>query len=426
MRALVLGGAGTMGRWVVRDLTESDGVDEVAVADLDAGRALEAAGWAAARAGATGTASVRGLELDAADGAALRHAFAHVDVVCNCAGHATNLRVMEACADAGTHYVDLGGLFHTTREQLTLHDRFVAAGVTAVVGMGASPGTSNVMAALAAGGLGRVDSLDVRVGIADPAPSRASLPVPYSIDTLLDQLSEPAVTYCDGAFLEVPAMSGQEVLDFPDPVGRTRVGHSLHSVLATLPVSFAPRGVRQVSFKLGFRSDFMERMDLLIGLGLASNRPLELDGGWVVPRDLLIRCIRAAGKQRCAEQPADGAVAIWVRARGRRAGQPEGTALAPTSPEPAAPVPMEVLAECVARSHPRWRTGAGQLVTGVPASVVAQFLAHGVVDRPGVLSPEQAVPPGPYFAELARRSVEVTLITRTPVAACTGSERNQA
>ncbi len=114
MRALVLGGAGAIGRWVVRDLTESDGVEEVAVADLDLGRALEAAGWAAVRAGAHGTASVRALALDAAHGAALRQAIERIDVVCNCAGHATNLRVMQACADAGSHYVDLGGLFHTT------------------------------------------------------------------------------------------------------------------------------------------------------------------------------------------------------------------------------------------------------------------------------------------------------------------------
>ena len=39
MRVLVVGGAGAMGRWTVRDLTESEGVDEVVVADLDGARA---------------------------------------------------------------------------------------------------------------------------------------------------------------------------------------------------------------------------------------------------------------------------------------------------------------------------------------------------------------------------------------------------
>ena len=147
MRVIVLGGTGGMGRWAVRDLTESDGVDEVVVAALDGARAAETAGWAAARAGPISSAQVSSLVLDAREPAALRQALARAEVVCNCAHNAVNLPVMEACADSGTHYVDLGGLFHTTRRQLLLHDRFVAAGVTAVIGMGSSPGTTNVMAA---------------------------------------------------------------------------------------------------------------------------------------------------------------------------------------------------------------------------------------------------------------------------------------
>jgi lysine 6-dehydrogenase len=156
MRVLVVGGAGAMGRWTVRDLTESEGVDEVVVADLDGTRAREAAGWAAARSGSNGTAQVRALALDAGDPEGLRRAFDGADVVCNCAVFALNLPVMEACADTATHYVDLGGLFHTTRRQLALHDRFLAAGVTAVIGMGGSPGITNVLAALAARDLAEV------------------------------------------------------------------------------------------------------------------------------------------------------------------------------------------------------------------------------------------------------------------------------
>src|SRR5919204_1176791 len=228
MRVVVLGGTGAMGRWTVRDLTESDGVDEVIVAGPDGTHVRETAGWAAARAGAIGSAHVSAMVVDARDPSILRRALARADVVCNCAHHAFNLAVMEACVDTGTHYVDLGGLFHTTRRQLALHDRFAVAGITAVVGMGASPGITNVMAALAARGLELVEEVEVRLGIADPAPSAAPLPVPYAIDTLLDEFAAPAMTFRDGRFVEVPAMSEQEELDFPPPVGRVRVGHTLH------------------------------------------------------------------------------------------------------------------------------------------------------------------------------------------------------
>jgi lysine 6-dehydrogenase len=407
MRVVVVGGAGAMGRWTLRDLTESEGVDEVMVADLDGARAMEAAGWAAARSGSNGTAQVQGMALDAGDGDALRRALEAADVACNCAVKATNLPVMAACADTGTHYVDLGGLFHTTRRQLALHDRFVDAGVTAVVGMGASPGITNVMAALAARGLELVEEVEVRLGIADLAPSAAPLPVPYAIDTLLDEFAAPAMTFRDGRFVEVPAMSEQEELDFPPPVGRVRVGHTLHSEVATLPLHFADRGIRSVSFKVGFPAGFMDRMALLVGLGLAGDRPVDLPGGRVVPRELLVHAITTTATTPGPGTAPDDAEALWVRVRGRRAGRSGDPALAPR---------VEVLAECVVRPHPAWRAGAGQLDTGVPPSVVAQLLGHKVIDRPGVFAPEDAVPAEPFLAELARRHMEVVLVTREAVA----------
>jgi saccharopine dehydrogenase-like NADP-dependent oxidoreductase len=429
MRVVVVGGAGAMGRWTVRDLTESEGVGEVVVADLDGSKAREAAGWAAARSGSNGTARVSALALDAGDGDGLRRAFEDADVVCNCAVYATNLAVMEACADAGTHYVDLGGLFHTTRRQLALHDRFVAAGVTAVIGMGGSPGITNVLAALAARGLEVVSEVEVRLGVADFAPSTAPVPVPYAIQTILDEFAVPAMTFRDGQLVEVPAMSEQEELDFPAPVGRVRVGHTLHSEVATLPLHFADRGIGSVSFKVGFPAAFMDKLALLTALGLADTSPVELPSGRVVPRELLVHCITTSATTPGPEAAPDDAEAIWVRVRGRRAGPSGDPALAPRDPRSAAErvlryapgdpsgtshqaPEVERLAECVVRPHPVWQAGAGQLDTGVPPSIVAQFLATKLIDRPGVLPPEDAVPPEPFLAELASRNMEVTLITR--------------
>ena len=397
MRVVVVGGAGAMGRWTVRDLTESEGVDEVVVADLDGARAREAAGWAAARSGSNGTAQVSGVAVDAGDPDALRRAFDGADVVCNCAVFSLNLPVMEACADTATHYVDLGGLFHTTRRQLELHDRFVAAEVTAVIGMGGSPGITNVLAALAARDLAEVTDVEVRLGVADFAPSAAPVPVPYAIQTILDEFA-------------VPAMSGQEELDFPAPVGRVRVGHTLHSEVATLPLFFADRGIRSVTFKVGFPPDFMDKLTLLTALGLADTSPVELPSGRVVPRELLVHCITTTATTPGPEAAPDDAEAIWVRVRGRRAGPSGDPALAPRE-APEGP-PVERLAECVVRPQPGWQAGAGQVDTGVPPSIVAQFLATKVIDRPGVLAPEDAVPPEPFLAELATRNMEVTLVTR--------------
>ncbi len=47
---------------------------------------------------------------------------------------------MRAALQVGAHYLDLGGLFHVTGEQLELDAEFREAGLLAVLGMGSTPG----------------------------------------------------------------------------------------------------------------------------------------------------------------------------------------------------------------------------------------------------------------------------------------------
>ena len=61
---------------------------------------------------------------------------------------------MRACLEAGCHYIDLGGLYCLTGEQLELDRSSSAAGLLALLGMGSSPGKTNVMAVRAVRELG--------------------------------------------------------------------------------------------------------------------------------------------------------------------------------------------------------------------------------------------------------------------------------
>ena len=176
------------------------------------------------------------------------------------------------------------------------------------------------------------------------------MPVPYAIQTILDEFAVPAMTFRDGRLVEVPAMSEQEELDFPPPVGRVRVGHTLHSEVATLPLHFADRGIRSVSFKVGFPADFMDKLTLLTALGLADTSPVELPSGTVVPRELLVHCITTTATMPGPEAAPDDAEAIWVRVRGRRAGPSGDPALAPREHTTGSPV--ERLAELRVRPAP--------------------------------------------------------------------------
>ncbi len=101
---------------------------------------------------------------------------------------------MRACLAAGCSYLDLGGLYWMTGRQLELADEFERAGLLALLGIGSSPGKTNLMAQRA------VEVLDVepgqitddrhRGGRSRPRAGRdGRLRPPYAIQTLLDELT---------------------------------------------------------------------------------------------------------------------------------------------------------------------------------------------------------------------------------------------
>ena len=120
MKIVVLGGAGLMGRIAVRDLVLNPEVDQVIISDLDVDLARRVAALLDSP-----KVSVR--KADATDRASLVSLLSEADSLLNATVYYFNLPVMEACLEAGVPYVDMGGLFHTTRTQLEWHRRFQAA-----------------------------------------------------------------------------------------------------------------------------------------------------------------------------------------------------------------------------------------------------------------------------------------------------------
>jgi lysine 6-dehydrogenase len=124
MNIVVLGGAGLMGRYAVRDLVQNPEVDQVTIADLDVDLARQVAAI-------LDSPKIKVQPADASDPASLVSLLSSADSLLNATVYYFNLPVMEACLEAGVHYVDMGGLFYTTRKQLELHQRFQTAGITA-------------------------------------------------------------------------------------------------------------------------------------------------------------------------------------------------------------------------------------------------------------------------------------------------------
>jgi len=367
MKIALLGAAGAMAEVVRRDLHEFAPAAEVTIVDL---RELAAK-----------YPNERPATVDVRDEAATARLLAGHDAVLNCVTYYWNLPVMRAALAARVPYSDLGGLYHGTQKQFELHDDFVAAGVPALLGMGSTPGITNAMAGFLARELDAVHEAHVRVGCLDRSAS-GPLPIPYALDTVLDEFAlEPYVVEAGRAH-PVPPRSGEEEIDFPAPVGRMRAIYTLHSEVAMFARSF-PR-LTGASFKVAFEPAFMEKVRFLVELGFANREPRARG---VSPRQMLLAL--GADQAKPAGTP-DDCDCLRVDLAGEIDGRP-----------------VRRRGESIIGPHREWGFGAGALDTGVPLSIAGVLLAEGAVAAPGVLCPETALPFERFFAELEKRGIRV-------------------
>ncbi len=66
--------------------------------------------------------------------------------------------------------------------------------------------------------------------------------------------------------------------------------------------------------------------------------------------------------------------------------------------------------EAVTWPHKLWKVGGGVVDTGVPPSIAAQWAVKGLIKERGVIPPEIAFDPLPYFRELASRGRGIHVI----------------
>lgn len=156
-KIVFLGGAGGMGRVGVEHAAKFEAVREMVVADRDVAGAEAVV---ASCAGST-RAHLRATSIDVTDASALESLLRDADVVVNTTGpfYRFGVPVLRAAIEAGCHYIDINDDWEPTLEMLDLHDDAVRRDVLAVIGMGASPGVSNLLARIACERLERVDDL---------------------------------------------------------------------------------------------------------------------------------------------------------------------------------------------------------------------------------------------------------------------------
>jgi saccharopine dehydrogenase (NAD+, L-lysine-forming) len=374
MRIVVLGGAGSMGSISVQSLAGDDRVDEVVIADINTDQAKTVADYIKSK-----KIKIVGVDLNKKD--EFVEVLKGAGACLNATTYYTNLLVMDACLQAGVHYTDMGGLFYTTRKQLELHDKFASAKISAVLCVGSAPGIPNIQSRYAADRLDTIDSIKIYDGIKPPPPD--NLYFSYAVPTIVDEITVESMVFEDGEFRAKEPLTGFEDYLFTPPVGLLPMHYSLHSEVATLPVSFKDKGIKDCFFKInywGMSKETVEKVKVLADFGLASTEPVDVKGQSVVPRDLMISLL------------ADYVAPVTNYLEPPKAKPPEWT--------------KEIVTEIRGTKNGEkvlYRMGTlttkGALPTGLVPAVTAIWLAEGKVE-PGVYPPELALDPEPFFKEL--------------------------
>jgi saccharopine dehydrogenase-like NADP-dependent oxidoreductase len=187
----------------------------------------------------------------------------------------------------------------------------------------------------------------------------------------------------NGEFVSKEPLSGFEDYWFEPPLGLLPMHLSLHSEVATLPITFKDKGVKDCFFKInywGMAKNTIEKVRVLADFGFASMEPVNVKGSSVKPRELMISLLSGYVHSVTdllappTAKPPDWAKEIVTEISGTKDGKDATYRLGTL-------------------------TCKGALPTGVAPAIAAVWLAEGRVD-PGVFPPEACLDPEPFFKEL--------------------------
>jgi saccharopine dehydrogenase-like NADP-dependent oxidoreductase len=365
MKVLVLG-CGEMGESVIDDLYYYGEFHEIVVGSRHLSKASRVLDGCKGK-----NIKISAVEINAENIVELEKMMKGVDVVVNCIGpnYKYEVPIARAAIQAKVNLVDINDDYETTCQMLALDEKARDAGITVILGMGASPGVNNILVRAAVDQLDSVEKIHTAwvMSAADPGGLALSYHLLYS-------LSHKALTFRDGKMIQVQSfVDGKERIEFPDPIGEMDVYHVGHPEPITLSRFF--KGVKYVDDKATFNPPIVN--DLILSLAKMvreAPRPVQFNSMEIDPMDFAASYLN----QRCKSMkgiPKEGA--LRVKVEGTKGGKKRSVLFSSSA-----------------------RIASG---TGIPASIGAIMLARGEIELKGVLPPEECINPHDFIYEVVNR-----------------------
>ena len=395
--ALVLG-TGGVGSVIGQRLHTYDCFDEVYLGDMDTQ-------FAEALAAKTDNSRFKIVKLNATDPVSLAAFLKEkkIFVTVNACPSQVNDSVLTACAEAGSHYLDMAsdcyvppgvkkyGKSSFEAEIEKFGETFQKKDTAAILSMGMDPGAVNIFARWA------VDRLDIATSIrvldADNAEIRGyRFAVLFSPETLFEELGAVPYYVKDGRVVSgKPLETEVEVIRFPDPIGLMTTYAVAHEEGVSLGIypPFVAKGVNYSVFKYTLSEKVVNIAKSLALLDLDNWRKMKVDGTEVIP----VRVATARlPKPAQLGSTVEGYSCVGTEVRGMKDG-----------------VRTEYFVYTMddhRETYLRYGYSLTVVQTGLPPAPICRLLAEGRIKERGVMMPE-ALDPEIIMKELPDEGIPI-------------------
>ncbi len=363
-RVVVLGGCGTVGTVAVKTLKSFDDFSEIIVADLN----YEGAKTCASEVGSDTCTAVM---VDATNPDSIKEVIAGSDVVVNCCGPFYKLGpiVLKAVIESGIDYVDVCDDFDATVLLLEMDELAKKTGITAVTGLGSSPGVANLLAKFCADYmLDEVESIDI-LHAHGGEPTEGAAVVAHRIHSMLADIP----MYLNGEFTNVRYFeeSGralEEDVQF-HVIGTHRCYPYPHPETITLPKYIECKRVTNLGCVIP--TEYYSLIQNVVKAGMVDEEPIDVKGQMVSPFDFTIAYILDQ-RERILKETNFGTQrgCLKITMKGTVEGKPHQFDFSLASKSQS--------------------MGEG---TGIPAGLGGILMQRGKVSGKGVLPPEGCIKP---------------------------------
>jgi saccharopine dehydrogenase (NAD+, L-lysine-forming) len=365
VKIIVLGGSGIVGRVAVKTLTTFSEVSEVIMGDINIKKAHEIAEE-------INSDKVLACEVDVTDPKTLQNTIRDVDIIVNCVGpfYKFGPLILKSAIETGKNYVDINDDVDATQEALKMDNDAKKMNITALIGMGSSPGITNLLAKFAADQLlDEVNSIDLY-----HAHGGEPFEGPGVIYHRIHSMSMDIPVFLKGKFVSVGFFDNdgralEEEIDFLK-LGKYRVHPYPHPETITLPKYI--KDVKRVTNKgTVIPSEYFYLITNLVKLGLTDEEPLNVKGTMITPLDFTISYI-IKQRERILKETNFGSQrgCVKIVVKGKK-GEKSHTFIFSLASE------NQAMGEA----------------TGIPAAIGAVLLNRKKITKKGVLPPEACVNP---------------------------------